>query len=63
MTTRKRKSKPDYSPLIEWPTEQLQLMPVVVERQTPIGARVPRPAETDLPVARSLSHRGRTALH
>jgi hypothetical protein len=63
MTTRKRKSKPTYSPLIEWPTEQLQLVPVVVERQTPIGARAPWPAETELPVARSVSHRGKIALH
>jgi hypothetical protein len=35
MASRKRKSKPTYSPFIEWPTEQLQLVPVTVERQTP----------------------------
>jgi hypothetical protein len=63
MTTRKRKSKPTYSPHIEWPAEQLQLVPVVVERQTPIGARAPWPGETDLPVAPSLSRRGKIALH
>jgi hypothetical protein len=63
MTTRKRKSKPTYRPLIVWPTEQLQLVPVAVERQTPIGARESWPAETEMPVARSLNHRGKIALH
>jgi hypothetical protein len=63
MTTRKRKSKPTYRPLIEWPTEQLQLVPVAVVHQTPIGGRVSWPVETELPVARSLNHRGKIAHH
>jgi hypothetical protein len=63
MTTRKRKSKPTYSPLIEWPAEQLQLVPVAVEQQTPIGARASWPVETELPVIRSLNHRGKIARH
>jgi hypothetical protein len=63
MTTRKRKSKPTYSPLIEWPTEQLQLVPVAVERKTPTGARASWPVETELPVAQSLNHRGKITLY
>jgi hypothetical protein len=63
MTTRKSKSKPTHRPLIEWPTEQLQLVPVAVERQTPIGARASWLVETELPVARSLNHRGKIARH
>jgi hypothetical protein len=35
MTT--RKPKPTFSPLIEWPTEQLQWMPVTVEHKAPAG--------------------------
>ncbi len=64
MTSRKRKSKPTYSPLIEWPTEQLQLVPDTVERKTPpIGASASWLVETELPVARSLNHRGNIGLH
>src|ERR1700688_3921770 len=36
MTT--RKPKPTFSPLIEWPTEQLQWMPVTVEHKAPAPA-------------------------
>jgi hypothetical protein len=36
MTT--RKPKPTFSPLIEWPTEQLQWMPVTVEHKAPARA-------------------------
>ena len=64
MTSRKRKSKPTYSPLIEWPTEQLQLVPDAVERWTPpIGANASWLVETELRVARSLNHRGKIMLH
>jgi hypothetical protein len=63
MTSRKRKSRPTYSPLIEWPTEQLQLVPVTTERKTPIGASASWLVETALPVARSLNHRGKITLH
>lgn len=64
MTSRKRKSTPTYSPLIEWPTQQLQLVPDTVERKTPpIGADASWLVETELPVARSLNHRGKTMLH
>jgi hypothetical protein len=35
MTT--RKPKPTFSPLIEWPTEQLQWIPVTVEHKAPAG--------------------------
>jgi hypothetical protein len=37
MTT--RKPKPTFSPLIEWPTEQLQWVPVTVEHKAPGPAR------------------------
>jgi hypothetical protein len=64
MTSRKRKSKPTYSPLIEWPAERLQLVPDTVNRNTPpIGASASWLVETELPVARSLNHRGKIALH
>jgi hypothetical protein len=64
MTSRKRKSKPTYSPLIEWPAEQLQLMPDTVDRNTPrIGASASWLVETELPVTRSLNHRGKITLH
>jgi hypothetical protein len=33
-----RKSKPTHFPLIEWPTEQLQLVPVTVKHQAPARA-------------------------
>jgi hypothetical protein len=36
MTT--RKPKPTFSPLIEWPTEQLQWVPVTVEHKAPAPA-------------------------
>jgi hypothetical protein len=46
MTT--RKPKPTYPPLIEFPTEQLQLVPVTVEHKAPAHAGQTW-AETDLP--------------
>jgi hypothetical protein len=33
-----RKPKPTHFPLIEWPTEQLQLVPVTVKHQAPVRA-------------------------
>jgi len=36
MTT--RKPKPTHFPLIEWPTEKLQLVPVTVKHQAPARA-------------------------
>jgi hypothetical protein len=33
-----RKPKPAFSPLIEWPTEQLQWMPITVEHKAPAPA-------------------------
>jgi hypothetical protein len=33
-----RKPKPTYSPLIEWPTEQLQWVPITVEHKAPAPA-------------------------
>jgi hypothetical protein len=36
MTT--RKPKPTFSPLIEWPTEQLQWVPITVEHKVPARA-------------------------
>jgi hypothetical protein len=63
MISRKRKSKPTYSPLVEWPTKQLQLAPVAVERKTPIGRRASWLVETELSVARSLNQRGKITLH
>jgi hypothetical protein len=58
MTT--RKPKPTYPPLIEFPTEQLQLVPVTVEPKAPAHAGQTRQAETDLP---SFRHRGKITLH
>jgi hypothetical protein len=58
MTT--RKPKPTYPPLIEFPTEQLQLVPVTVEPKAPARAGQTWQTETNLP---SLPHRGRIALH
>jgi hypothetical protein len=58
MTT--RKPKPTYPPLIEYPTEQLQLVPVTVEHKAPARAGQTWQAETDL---LSLPHPGKIALH
>ena len=64
MTSRKRKPKATDSPLIEWPTKQLHLGSVAVERKTPpIGASASWLVETELPVARSLEHRAKITLH
>jgi hypothetical protein len=57
MTTRKPKPKPAYSPLIEWPTEQLQLVPVTIEHKLPTRAAQPRQADTELPPDRPLPQR------
>ena len=61
MTT--RKSKPTVSPPIEWPTEQLQLIPVSVERKAPARGAQARPVETGLPAARPWLRRAKTTLH
>jgi hypothetical protein len=58
MTT--RKPKPTCPPAIEFPTEQLRLMPVTVEPKAPAHAGQIRQAETDLP---SFRHRGKITLH
>ena len=56
----KRKPKATYPPLIEFPTEQLQLVPVTVEHKAPARAGQTWLAETDRP---SSPHRGKTTLH
>jgi hypothetical protein len=63
MTTRKPKpkSKPAYSPVIEWPKEQLQLVPVTIEHKLPTRAAQPW-LDTELPAARSMP-RGKITLH
>jgi hypothetical protein len=58
MTT--RKPKPTYPPLIEFPTEQLQLVLVTVEPKRPARDGQPWQAEAELP---SLPYRGKTTLH
>jgi hypothetical protein len=58
-----RKPKPTDSPLIELPTEQLQLVAVTVEHKAPACAGQNWQAETELPVVRSLPHRGKITLH
>jgi hypothetical protein len=58
MTT--RKLKPSYPPLIEIPTEQLQLVPVTVEHKPPAHAGRTRQAPSDLP---SLPPQGKITLH
>jgi hypothetical protein len=60
MTTRKPKPKPAYPPLIEFPTEQLQLVPVTVEHKSPAHAGQNWQADTDLP---SFPHPGRITYH
>ena len=61
MTT--RKPKPPFSPLIELPTEQLQLVAVTVEHKPPARTGQNWQAETELPVGGSLPHRGKITLH
>jgi hypothetical protein len=61
MTT--RKPKPTYSPLIEWPTEELPLVAVIVDEKEPVRAAESGPVETELPVERSLLQRGKITLH
>jgi hypothetical protein len=56
MTT--RKPKPIYPPLLEFPTEQLQRVPVTVERKAP--AHASQQAEADRP---SSPHRDKITLH
>lgn len=62
MTT--RKPKPTISPLFELPIEQqLQLATVTVEHKVPARAGQNWRAETELPVDRSLTNRGKITLH
>jgi hypothetical protein len=61
MTT--RKPKPTYSPLIEWPTEKLQLVAVTVDHKVPPRTAVTRLVETELTVLRSLPERGMITIH
>jgi hypothetical protein len=58
MTT--RKPKPTYPPLIEFPSEQLELVPVTVEHKAPPRAGQTWLAETDLP---SVRQRGKMSFH
>jgi hypothetical protein len=58
MTT--RKPKPTYPPLIEFPTEQLQLVPVTVEHKAPAHAGRTWQAHADLP---SLPHQAKITVH
>jgi hypothetical protein len=62
MTTRKPKPKRSYSPLIESPTEQIQLVAVTVEK-TPAHAGEAWHLGTDRPMAWSSPERGKTTLH
>jgi hypothetical protein len=59
----KRKPKPTFSPLIEWPTEQPQLEGVTVEHEEPAGAGETWHVETELPVDESWPQRGEITLH
>jgi hypothetical protein len=52
--------KPTYPPLIEFPTEQLQLMPVTVEHKAPAHGGQTWQAHTDLP---SLPHQAKITVH
>ena len=61
MTT--RKPKPTLSPLIELPTEQLQLMPVTFEHKATARAGQNRQARTEVPVGSSLPLPGKITLH
>jgi hypothetical protein len=61
MTT--RKPKPTYSPLIEWPTEKLQLVAVTVDHKVPPRTAETRLVETELTVLRSLPERGMITIH
>lgn len=59
MTT--RKPKPTCPPLIEFPTEQLQLVPVTVEHKAPAHRGQPWPqALKDLP---SFPRQGKITVH
>lgn len=58
MTT--RKPKPTYPPLIEFPSEQLQLVPVTVEHKAPAHPGQIWQAQRDLP---SLPHQGKITVH
>ena len=63
MTTRKPKPKPAYSPLIEWPTEELQLVDVTVDHKEPTRAGEIWQVEAELHVAEPLPQRGKVTLH
>jgi hypothetical protein len=58
MTT--RKPKPTYPPLIEFPTEQLQLATVTVEPKAAAHAGQARRALKGLP---SFPHQGKITIH
>jgi hypothetical protein len=62
MTTRKPKPKRGYSPLIEWPAEQLQLVAGAVEK-APAHAGEAWHLGTDRPMAWSSPERGKTTVH
>jgi|HubBroStandDraft_6_1064221.scaffolds.fasta_scaffold7211184_1 hypothetical protein len=59
----KPKPKPSYSPLIEWPAEQLQLVEVTVERKAPARAGEAWHLGTDRPMAWSMPERGKITFH
>jgi hypothetical protein len=50
----KRKPKPTLSPLIEWPKEELQVVPVTVEHKAPARAGETWQGESEPTVTRSL---------
>jgi hypothetical protein len=59
MTT--RKPKPTFSPLIEWPTEQLQPVAVSVEHKVPARTGGTRQIEKQL--SRALPQLGKVTVH
>jgi hypothetical protein len=63
MTTRKPKSKPAYSPLIEWPTEQLQLVDVTVEHEVPARAVVARGVHAGPAMSQPSPQRAKKTIH
>jgi hypothetical protein len=58
-----RKPKPTVPPPIEWPTPELQLVPVTVEHKMPARTFEPWKVEAEPPVARSLPHSSKITLH
>jgi hypothetical protein len=57
----RRKPKRSFSPLIEWPTEEPQLVAVAVEHKVPARTGETRQIEKQLP--RSLPQLGKITLH